>query len=68
MKPSDCMSTAMRTAWIIASDVIEPMMNTPESMASGRSVEVRTDTAGKWSDALSSGSVPLSDTTQKAFC
>ena len=48
--------------------VIEPRMKFPLSRASGRSVLVLIQTAGKhlkYDD--SSGSVPLSDTTQKAF-
>lgn len=41
-----------------------PMAKHPLSIASGRSVEVRTETAGKLKNADSSGNVPLSDTTQ----
>lgn len=48
------------------------MMKSPLSMASGRSVEVRMQIAGKgWptlvKKLLSSGKVPESDTTAKAF-
>ena len=48
------------------------MMKSPLSMASGRSVEVRMQMAGKGlptlvKKLLSSGRVPESDTTAKAF-
>ena len=48
------------------------MMKSPLSMASGRSVEVRMQMAGKgWPTLVknedSSGSVPESETTAKAF-
>ena len=48
------------------------MMKSPLSIASGRSVEVRMQMAGKGyptlvKKLLSSGSVPLSLTTEKAF-
>ena len=56
------------TFLLIASEVILPIVKTPLSIASGRSVEVRTETAGKWKKAPSSGTVPESETTQKAFC
>ena len=42
-----CISVARATAWHTASEVIEPIVNTPLSIASGRSVDVRTETAGK---------------------
>ena len=45
--PLACIVVASSTAWHTASDVILPIVNTPLSNASGRSVEVRTDTAGK---------------------
>ena len=48
---------------------MHPSVNAPLSTTSGRSVEVRSDTAGKPRTADSSASVPLSDTTHSAsFC
>ena len=46
VSPLLCISTAIFTAWHTASEEMEPIVNTPLSIASGRSVEVRTLTAG----------------------
>ena len=66
------MATAVSTAWSTCSVVMPARMKSPLSRASGRSVEVRIHTAGKGCPTErkkldSSGRVPLSDTTQKAF-
>ena len=59
--PFACIAVASSTAWHTASEVILPIVKTPLSIASGRSVEVRTETAGKWKKAPSSGTVPESE-------
>ena len=49
--------------WLVGK-LVMPMTTLPLSSTSGRSVDVRTSTAGKLSMALSSLSVPESDSTQ----
>ena len=66
------MATAVATACSTPPPLMPARIKQPLSNASGRSVEVRMHTAGKGRPTLvkkldSSGSVPESLTTQKAF-
>ena len=70
--PFAFMATAVCTACSTPPWLMPARMKQPLSSASGRSVEVRIHTAGKGCPTLvkklaSSGSVPESLTTQKAF-
>lgn len=72
LSPFFTISTATSTAWRRSCSLIPARMKQPLSRASGRSVEVRMQTAGnEWptlvKNELSSGSVPESETTAKAF-
>lgn len=71
-EPSLQSSTAVSTAWSRLFVSMPAMMKSALSMASGRSVLVRMQTAGNgWPTLVkkddSSGSVPLSLTTANAF-
>lgn len=72
LSPFFTISTATSTAWRRSCSLIPARMKQPLSRASGRSVEVRMQTAGNEcptlvKNELSSGRVPESDTTAKAF-
>ena len=72
LSPLRTISTATSTACRRSCSLIPARMKQPLSRASGRSVDVRMQTAGnEWptlvKNELSSGRVPESETTAKAF-
>ena len=72
LSPLAFMATAVATACSTPPSLMPASTKQPLSSASGRSVLVRMHTAGKGCPTLvkkldSSGSVPESETTQKAF-
>ena len=72
LSPFFTISTATSTAWSRSCSLMPARMKHPLSRASGRSVDVRMQTAGnEWptlvKNELSSGRVPESETTANAY-